>query len=102
MQQSRMFQMMKYLGIIDDDDDEIGNTNMTKDSNSNNKINFNEFSSFLQNIYLNCKNNGIEPKVVFSWITDLHQITSRSPALPNFSDTINYSSNNNMEKSLLY
>ncbi len=100
----RTFQMMKHLGIIDDDDDDdenkIGNINTIKDPNSNNKINFNEFSSFVNSIYLYCKNNGIELQMVFSLIHDLHQFMPRSSALPKLSNTINYSSSNNMEISL--
>jgi DNA repair exonuclease SbcCD ATPase subunit len=65
----RMFQMMKLLGIKDEDKDE----DMNEDSNSNTKINYNEFSSFVKSIYLNCKNHGIEPYDIFSWINDLHE-----------------------------
>ncbi len=102
-----MFQMMKHLGIIvddDDDDDEnkFGNTNTIKDPNNNNKINYKEFSSFANYIYLYCNNNWIEPHMVFSLIDDLHQFIPGSSVLSKLSNTINYSSNNNMGSSLPY
>ncbi len=49
----RMSQLMKRLGINDNDEDEMDNLDMTKDPNSKNKINYNKFSYFVQSMFLN-------------------------------------------------
>ena len=102
----RMFQLMRNLGIndddIDNDENKIDDLEMAEDLHDNIKINYNEFSSFVNSIYLYCKNHGIEPNIVFSWITDLHEITSNPSTLPSFSNTINYPPNSNMEDHLPY
>ena len=64
------------MGIHDDDavyvyDD---NSNSNSNSNSNGDIGnnqYNELSTFIENIYLNCKNLGVTPANIFSWIKDL-------------------------------
>jgi hypothetical protein len=70
----RMVQLMKSLGIADDEDED-GTVNVINNNNrssSNNRIgNYNEFSSFVQEIYMNCKKFGIKPGIIFSWIKDL-------------------------------
>jgi hypothetical protein len=73
-----MKNLMNSLGIIDDIDDEdvvVANTNIKSNiksnSNSNRRIHYNEFSSFVKEIYMNCKNYGIKPDIIFSWIKDL-------------------------------
>ncbi len=56
--------MMKRLGIpVDGDDDD----NCNDDSQNNNK----DFYFFVDEIYLNCKNLGIPPDTIPSWIKDL-------------------------------
>ena len=66
--------LMKNLGITDDMNgiqgvDVVGNGD--SNINSNRRINYNEFSSFVQEIYMNCKNLGINKDIIFSWINDL-------------------------------
>jgi predicted acetyltransferase len=62
----RMTNMLRDLGIQDDnsvyDDDNNGDI-------GNNQ--YNELSTFIENIYLNCKNLGVTPANIFSWIEDL-------------------------------
>jgi predicted transcriptional regulator len=68
----RMENLMENLGItnyIDDEDVVDANSNIK--SNSNRRIHYNEFSSFVKEIYMNCKNYGIKPDIIFSWIKDL-------------------------------
>ncbi len=49
--------------------------------------NYNEFSTFVQEIYTNCKNFGIKPAIVFSWIKDLFECYSSPTILsPSFID----------------
>ena len=48
------------------------NRNKNNRTTSNSKIwNYKEVSTFLQEVYMNCKNFGIEPVIVFLWIKDL-------------------------------
>ena len=95
----RMFQLMKHLGIKDDNENE----DMTENSNSNTKINYNEFSSFVRSIYQNCKNHGIEPNDIFSWIIDLHQhFIPRVSTLPSSPQSLEHLSNNNIKNSIVY
>ena len=80
------------------------NLDMVKDLNSNTKINYNEFSSFVQSIYLNCKNHAIEPNNIFSWIIDLHHhfIPMISTLSYSAAQSIDHLSNNNIKNSLVY
>jgi hypothetical protein len=67
-----MKNLMENPGItnyIDDEDVVDANSNIK--SNSNRRIHYNEFSSFVKEIYMNCKNYGIKPDIIFSWIKDL-------------------------------
>ena len=73
----RMAQLMKGLGIDDDEEDADG---YTTDSNSSsngigNDINIEgkkmDFPSFVKEIYSNCKNLGIPPAIIPSWIKDM-------------------------------
>ncbi|MER5176649.1 MAG: hypothetical protein ABJB76_08670 [Candidatus Nitrosocosmicus sp.] len=48
------------------------------DGNENNQL---EFSTFVQDIYLNCKNFGNKQAIIFSWIKDL--FSCYSPPLDN-------------------
>jgi hypothetical protein len=66
----RMTNMLMDLGIQDDDAVYVYDDN----SNSNGDIGnnqYNELSTFIENIYLNCKNLGVTPANIFSWIKDL-------------------------------
>jgi hypothetical protein len=85
----RMKNLMNSLGITDDINDiqgvyTIGNSNI--DINSNRRINYIEFSSFVKEIYMNCKRFGIKPDIIFSWIIDLFSWYSPSGDLKSFVD----------------
>jgi hypothetical protein len=74
----RMVQLMENLGITDDgnkdDDGEkvgLNNNNNSSGDISRHRIDYNEFSTFVQEIYMNCKNFKIKPAIIFSWIKDL-------------------------------
>jgi hypothetical protein len=74
----RMVQLMENLGITDDgneDDggvkDDLNNNNNSSGDISRHRIDYNEFSTFVQEIYMNCKNFKIKPAIIFSWIKDL-------------------------------
>lgn len=66
----RMINILKNLGIQDDkpvyvnDGDSNGNVDV-----GNNQ--YNELSTFIQDIYLTCKNLEVMPSHIFSWIKDL-------------------------------
>jgi hypothetical protein len=84
----RMAQLMKDLGIDDEDDNTDG---YTTGSNSRSSINGSsgigigigmgsnintegkkmDFPSFVKEIYSNCKNLGITPTIISSWIKDM-------------------------------
>jgi hypothetical protein len=65
----RMTKMLRDLGIQDDNAVYVYDDN---DSNIDIKNNqYNELSTFIQDIYLNCKNLGVTPANIFSWIKDL-------------------------------
>jgi hypothetical protein len=65
-----MVQLMKNLGITDDNNYLKENIDIVN-RRSNRIENYSEVSTFLKDIYINCKNIGIEPTIVFSWIKDL-------------------------------
>jgi hypothetical protein len=68
----RMTNMLMDLGIQDDDAVYVYDDNSNSNSNGdigNNQ--YNELSTFIENIYLNCKNLGVTPANIFSWIKDL-------------------------------
>jgi hypothetical protein len=59
----RMISILRNLGIQDGDDDD----------GIDNKYggNYKEFSSFIEDIYKNCKREGVDPSIVPAWIKDL-------------------------------
>lgn len=61
----RMINILKNLGIHEVDDD--------VDDGIDNKYggNYNEFSSFIEDIYKNCKREGVTPSIIPAWIKDL-------------------------------
>jgi hypothetical protein len=74
----RMKNLMNNLGITDDfNDTKVVADGVGSSSSSSSNINilgrirYNEFSSFVKEIYVNCKNYGIKPDIIFSWISDL-------------------------------
>ena len=73
----RMAQLMKGLGIDDDDEDADGYTTGSNNSSNGigNDINIEgkkmDFPSFVKEIYSNCKNLGITPTIISSWIKDM-------------------------------
>ena len=71
----RISQLLKNLGVVHDMYEGITTTyehssRIGYDNNSSG-INPIEFSSFVQDIYLNCKKLGLSPSIIISWITDL-------------------------------
>jgi hypothetical protein len=60
----RMTNMLRDLGIQDDNPVYEGNGDIGKSK-------YNDLSTFIENIYLNCKNLGVTPANIFSWIKDL-------------------------------
>ncbi|MER5176617.1 MAG: hypothetical protein ABJB76_06350 [Candidatus Nitrosocosmicus sp.] len=81
----RMVQLMQNLGVAEDGDTaDIHDYIMADDGGNNgNGKNQLEFSTFVQDMYLNCKNFGIKPAIIFSWIKDL--FSCYSPPLDNSS-----------------
>jgi hypothetical protein len=85
-----MKNLMENLGITDDindirDVDSNGNSNI--DVNSNRRIRYNEFSTFVKEIYMNCKRLGIKPDTIFSWIQDLFSwYSSSNNSISSFND----------------
>ncbi|MER5175181.1 MAG: hypothetical protein ABJB76_01700 [Candidatus Nitrosocosmicus sp.] len=80
----RMLQLMHNLGVADDGDREVDNIRDYngggggksnggggKSNGGGGNVNHVEFSTFVKDIYLNCKNFGIKPAIIFSWIKDL-------------------------------
>ena len=107
----RMFQVMKNLGITDDDDEndenDLDNPDVFGNSNkSNNKIKYNEFSSFVQSVYRYCKKHGIEPNMIFAWIADLNyfkpMVSTLSCSVKPIENSSNNNNNNDIESSLLF
>ncbi len=73
----RMAQLMKGLGIDDDDGDADGYTTDSNNSSNGSGSDINiegkkmDFPSFVKEIYSNCKNLGIPPAKISSWIKDM-------------------------------
>ena len=65
----RMTNILKNLGIQEGDDDAVYVNEGDKNDTVNNQ--YNELSTFIQDIYLTCKNLGVAPSHIFSWIKDL-------------------------------
>ena len=59
---------------------------VNNDISSNRRINYNEFSTFVKEIYMNCKNYGIKPDIIFSWIKDLFSCYSPANNSSHFND----------------
>jgi DNA-binding Lrp family transcriptional regulator len=66
----RMTNMLRDLGIQDDNAVYVYNSNSNRNIDIGNNQ-YNELSTFIQDIYLNCKNLGVTPANIFSWIKDL-------------------------------
>jgi hypothetical protein len=66
----RMTNMLRDLGIQDDNAVYVYNSNSNINSDIGNNQ-YNKLSTFKQEIYLNCKNLGVTPANIFSWIKDL-------------------------------
>ncbi|MER5176113.1 MAG: hypothetical protein ABJB76_04275 [Candidatus Nitrosocosmicus sp.] len=70
----RMMNILKNLGIengdiaTDDDDDNNDIVDNNRDGNNNN---YKELSTFIEDIYKNCKKLNIQPAIIPSWIKDL-------------------------------
>src|SRR4051794_16549707 len=70
----RMSQLLKNLGIVDDKYGVITTNEEFGIDNNSNRITSLEVSSFVQDIYENCKKSGISPSIILSWIIDLHTV----------------------------
>ncbi len=62
----RMINILKNLGIQENDE-----AFDVSDDNNIISSQYNELSTFIQDIYLTCKNLGVTPANIFSWIKDL-------------------------------
>ncbi len=67
----RMINMLKNLGIQEDDNDTIDIYNNDIKSST-----YNELYTFIEDIYLTCKNLGVTPANISSWINDLFDFHS--------------------------
>ena len=74
----RMVQLIRCLGIDDDDSDADGYTTVLAiaaavgvDSDINIEGKKMDFPTFVKEIYSNCKNLGISPAIIPSWIKDM-------------------------------
>ena len=80
----RTINILKGFGIenddIDDDDDDDDDGNGITDNSNGYK----EFSTFVEDVYKNCKTLNISPAVILSWIKDLLDFNSSylSPSDP--------------------
>ncbi|MDQ6724046.1 MAG: hypothetical protein M3Z01_07265, partial [Thermoproteota archaeon] len=72
----RMTNILKNLGLQEGDDDVVYVNEVDKNDTVNNQ--YNELSTFIQNIYLTCKNLGVTPSHLFSWIKDLLDFNFKS------------------------
>ena len=80
----RMIGILKRLDIHEGDDDGIDNKY---------EGNYDEFASFIEDIYKNCKRQGLAPSTVPAWIKDLFDFYGTSPNNKNkspFSPNGNY------------
>jgi hypothetical protein len=66
----RMISILKNLGIQEGDADE--------GTNNKNDGNYKEFSSFIEDIYKNCKREGVKPATIPAWIKDLFDFYNSS------------------------
>ncbi len=94
-----MVNILKNLGIGEGDDDSI--SVKVNDKKNNNNSQYNEFSTFIQEIYLQCKNLRITPSNIFSWIKDLldfHSSKSNSNPDINMPSTLFENDDNSLDK----
>ena len=80
-----MISILKNLGIHEGENDNDGIDNKYEG-------NYNEFSSFIEDIYKNCKREGVEPSTIPAWVKDLFDFYGTSPNNKNKSP---FSSNGN-------
>ncbi|HXT84844.1 MAG TPA: hypothetical protein VN704_11040 [Verrucomicrobiae bacterium] len=91
----RLIHILKNFGIGESDDNSIYEEE--NDENKNNHSKYNEFSTFIQEIYLQCKNLGIASSNIISWIKDVLDIHSNSDADKNFSNIL-FENDDNLDK----
>ena len=96
----RLVNILKNLGIDDDNNNSVYAEDNDKKNNNNNQ--YNEFLTFIKEIYLQCKNLGIAPSNIFSWIKDLLDFhsTNLSKSDENISTTLieNNENDNSLDK----
>jgi len=79
----RMINILKNLGIQEDDNDTID-----IDNNNIRNPKYNELFTFIQNIYLTCKTLGITPYIISSWIKDLFDFQVENSNILNNSSSL--------------
>jgi hypothetical protein len=93
----RLVNILKNLGIDEGNDNSIyDKVNDKKNNNNDNK--YNEFSTFIQEIYLQCKNLRITSSNIISWINDLLDFHSKSNSDINMPSTLFENDENNLDK----
>ncbi len=97
-QSFRLVNILKNLGIDDDNDNSVYTED--NDKKNNNDGQYNEFLTFIDEIYLQCKNLGITPSNIFSWIKDLLDFHSKSKSDENMPSTLieNNDNDNSLDK----
>lgn len=102
VQEFRLANILKNLGIEDDNDNSVYAQDDNKKNNNNSQ--YNEFSAFIQDIYLQCKNLGITSHNIISWIKDLLDFhssfnpNSNSSSDKNISNTLFENDNTSLDK----
>jgi hypothetical protein len=95
----RITNILKNLGIHEGDDSVyvIDNDNKNFDNSQ-----YNELSTFIQDIYLTCKNLGVTPSNILLWIKDLRDFQSNSDINIDRSSSLIEENNNKIdEKSVI-
>jgi hypothetical protein len=95
----RTTNILKNLGIHEGDDSVyvIDNDNKNFDNSQ-----YNELSTFIQDIYLTCKNLGVTPSNILLWIKDLRDFQSNSDINIDRSSSLIEENNNKIdEKSVI-
>ena len=95
----RFINILKNFGIGESDDISIYDEEDDKKKDNDNK--YNEFSTFIQQIYLQCKSLGITSSNIISWIKDLLDIHSQFNSNFNFDKNISnilIENDNNLDK----
>ena len=71
----RMVNTLKNFGIYENEND----NDVKNNGGDNGDGSINEFSSFIEEVYKNCKRAGVPPSIIPMWIKDLFDFYSSSP-----------------------